>query len=227
MLHLDNRRFTNAHRTSKRPLRNKTYTKKCKHRGGHGLKSHDSKYSLTKHRNSLPLVERLFLAVLNASYQIQKIAPEEGRESWQPIKVQFADKSYGLQWKPIAVPIRKFALNMIDETADGKTITKIHYFRQQIRIPSEEALNMRRLLQVALNIGQWKALPKAVRDSVIPAHHYKKLRLDTIRRYITREQEKTLASGISQKTYDFVIDYCNKIRSFPWRTKQKSLRQNT
>ena len=211
----------------KRPLRNKTYTKKCKHRGGHGLKSHDSKYSLTKHRNSLPLVERLFLAVLNASYQIQKIAPEEGRESWQPIKVQFADKSYGLQWKPIAVPIRKFALNMIDETADGKTITKIHYFRQQIRIPSEEALNMRRLLQVALNIGQWKALPKAVRDSVIPAHHYKKLRLDTIRRYITREQEKTLASGISQKTYDFVIDYCNKIRSFPWRTKQKSLRQNT
>lgn len=154
MICSNHRCFTNAHQTYKRTLRNKTYTK-YKHRGGRFADT-------TSSRNKQPLVERLFLAVLNASYQIQKIAPEEGRESWQPIKVQFADKSYGLQWKPIAVPIRKFALNMIDETADGKTITKIHYFRQQIRIPSEEALNMRRLLQVALNIGQWKALPKSV-----------------------------------------------------------------
>lgn len=168
--------------------------------------------------NALSKVESLFLAVLNASYQIQKIAPKEGRKYWQPIKLQFADKSYGLKWKPIARPIRKFALNMKDETVDGTTITNIHFFRQQIRIPSQEALNMRRLLQVALNIGQWKALPKAVRKSVIPTHEYNKLRLDTIRRYITREQEKTLATGISQKTYDFVIDYCNNIRSFPWRT---------
>jgi hypothetical protein len=146
------------------------------------------------------------------------MAPKEGRESWQPIKTQFEDKSYGLQWKPIAAPIRRFALNMIDETADGKTITNVHYFRQQLRIPSEEALNMRRLLQVALNIGQWKALPKSTRDSVIPSHEYNKLRLDTIRRYITRSQEQTLASNISPQAYDFVIDYCDNIRSFPWRS---------
>ena len=171
-----------------------------------------------KKHQSQNVANRLFTAVLHASYHIQKIAPKEGRESWQPIKKQFADESYDLQWKPIAAPIRRFALNMIDETADGKTITNVHYFRQQLRIPSEEALNMRRLLQVALNIGQWKALPKAARDSVIPSHEYKKLRLDTMRRYITRSQEQTLASNISPQAYNFVIDYCDNIRSFPWRS---------
>ena len=172
----------------------------------------------TRTRTNSGRVVELFYAVLHASGKLRSVGPRAGFEFWQPLKKRFPETSDPLQWKPIGARVCKTVMQLNDQNPDGSTNTSVHFFRQQVRIRTEEKMNVRRLLQIALNIGQWSSLPAKIRKSIVSSEDYKAMKLDSIDRYVTKATQRKLSASITPGDFNAVMDYCAKVKECPWRT---------
>lgn len=109
-------------------------------------------------------LEILFDNVLNKAYKLRKANKTsfDGQGFWNPIKNMLTplDSYHAKKWKKI--PKSKINQIMIlpEYTIDGnetKTIIENnHFIIQQVRIPLTEKPIIRKIVQLALNIGQYK-----------------------------------------------------------------------
>ncbi len=109
-------------------------------------------------------LEILFQKVMNKSYQLRKINPKkfDGQGFWQPIKKQLEklDNHYASKWKKISENKTKKIMLLPEFYIDGYGEKKIdennHFIIQQVRIPLTEKPTIKKIIQIALNIGQYK-----------------------------------------------------------------------
>jgi len=109
-------------------------------------------------------LEILFNNVLNKSYKLRKAHPTkfDGLGFWQPIKkiLEPLDLYTASKWKTISKSKTHKIMLLSEYTIDGyetKTINEQNHFAiQQVRIPLKEKPNIKKIIQIALNIGQYK-----------------------------------------------------------------------
>jgi hypothetical protein len=111
-------------------------------------------------------MESLFELIKEQSKLKRQQSPDnfDGLSFWQPLKKMFAeyDNLLQLNWNCIIDPKTKKEILYLPEyvqVAAGTSIIKVnHFLIQQVRIPAQEKLTIRKLMQVALNIGQYQGM---------------------------------------------------------------------
>ena len=114
----------------------------------------------------------LFTQLIDVGYNVRK-SKLDGMESWQPYKNQYLNVDQCYQMQPQFINLAKSIDYNVDQsdidhqkvtiTIDGatasNTIEKDHFFVQLFRIAimSNFDLKLVKLLQIAYNIGQFKA----------------------------------------------------------------------
>jgi hypothetical protein len=108
----------------------------------------------------VPTLSQLWVSTraYGASIHSGPDAPD-GREAWQPIKAISSAYPEGAKWSSriTSGPAKDAAtLTLLKalELLGGKSGEDAHYYTQMLRIPMEQACSLRKVLQVAFNIGQ-------------------------------------------------------------------------
>lgn len=118
-----------------------------------------------KHSNKHNL-EILFANVLEKSYKLRKKNPNafDGQGFWQPIKklLEPLDSYSAKKWRKISKTKTKKIMLLPEYSINGyetKLIDeKNHFIIQQVRIPLNEKPTIKKIIQIALNIGQYKGI---------------------------------------------------------------------
>jgi len=89
----------------------------------------------------------------------------DGQKFWQKLKAILGNSLYKAKaWKKIRTPVFDATIKLIEFTIDGtgtkKIIEKNHFAIQTVRIPATEQPTLRKIMQVALNIGQFEGYDK-------------------------------------------------------------------
>lgn len=117
---------------------------------------------MSKEKNNLEL---LFKNILKKTQELRKKNPKlDGQKFWQPIKeilTQFDDLP-AKEWRKISEQSTKQIMDLIEYCVDGheKIIMneKNHFIIQQVRIPLKEKPSIRKIIQIVLNIGQYRGI---------------------------------------------------------------------
>lgn len=113
-------------------------------------------------------LELIFNKVLRKSYLLRYKNPNnfDGKGFWQPIKkiLEKFDKYQATKWKKISkskthkiMLLPEYTINGYDEK---NIIENNHFIIQQVRIPLNEKPTIKKVIQIALNIGQYKGTNK-------------------------------------------------------------------
>jgi hypothetical protein len=109
-------------------------------------------------------LEIIFNNVLEKAYKLRKANPTkfDGLGFWQPIKklLEPFDEYSAKKWKKIPKKLTKRIMLLPEYTINGYEekiiIENNHFIIQQVRIPISEKPTIRKIIQIALNIGQYK-----------------------------------------------------------------------
>ena len=109
-------------------------------------------------------LEIIFNSVLDKAYKLRKANPTkfDGLGFWQPIKkiLEPLDEYSAKKWKKISKKLTKRIMLLPEYTINGYEekiiIENNHFIIQQVRIPLTEKPTIRKIIQIALNIGQYK-----------------------------------------------------------------------
>jgi hypothetical protein len=109
-------------------------------------------------------LEIIFNCVLDKAYKLRKANPTkfDGQGFWQPIKkmLEPLDKYSAKKWKKIPKKLTRSIMLLPEYTINGYEekiiIENNHFIIQQVRIPLTEKPTIRKIIQIALNIGQYK-----------------------------------------------------------------------
>ena len=114
-------------------------------------------------------LEILFNNVLQKSYQLRKENPKtfDGKTFWQPIKkrLETLDNHSASKWKTLSKSKTKKIMLLPEYTINGYETKQIneknHFMIQQVRIPLQDKPTIKKIIQIALNIGQYKGTNKS------------------------------------------------------------------
>jgi len=109
-------------------------------------------------------LEIIFNNVLDKVYKLRKANPTkfDGQGFWQPIKkiLEPLDEYSAKKWKKIPKKLTRSIMLLPEYTINGYEekiiIENNHFIIQQVRIPLTEKPTIRKIIQIALNIGQYK-----------------------------------------------------------------------
>jgi hypothetical protein len=122
-------------------------------------------------------LEVLFDLVMTRSYELRKKNPTtfNGQEFWQPIKkiLEPLDDINAEKWKKMSSTETQKIMSLPEYT-DGVIDEHNHFIIQQVRIPMIEKSTIKKIIQIALNIGQLRGLcGEIVFDSIHQFVHEK------------------------------------------------------
>jgi hypothetical protein len=109
-------------------------------------------------------LEIIFNHVLDKAYKLRKANPTkfDGLGFWQPIKklLEPLDEYSTKKWKKIPKKLTRSIMLLPEYTINGYEekiiIENNHFIIQQVRIPLTEKPTIRKIIQIALNIGQYR-----------------------------------------------------------------------
>jgi hypothetical protein len=147
-------------------------------------------------------LEIIFNCVLEKAYKLRKANPTkfDGLGFWQPIKkmLEPLDKYSAKKWKTIPQKIINRIMLLPEYTINGYEekiiIENNHFIIQQVRIPLKEAPTIRKIVQIALNIGQYKGSGG-------------KIIFNSISDFITKKDIVELSKCIPDELFTKIIDY--------------------
>ena len=112
----------------------------------------------------------------------------DGLAFWKPIKESLEpfDSITG-EWNPILFKHKyevfyKKIMKLHEKDSNGNMIEPHHFIIQCVRIPRTEILNLRKLIQIALNIGQLMPMLDELPKSIVK--EFKELKMHLIGTYI-------------------------------------------
>jgi hypothetical protein len=158
-----------------------------------------------KIKNAKCKLEILFEKVMDKFYKLRSKNPDnfDGQGYWQPIKklLEPLDSHCAKGWKKISASKTHTMMSLPEYTIDGydtkKMIAKNHFIIQQVRIPLNEKPNAKKIVQIALNIGQHKGSNNGVNE-------YK---FNSINQFVEKSDIIELSKHISDETFDNIIKY--------------------
>ena len=123
-----------------------------------------SSHKKTKKNREKSKLEIIFDKVLEKSYSLRKNNPTnfDGQGFWQPIKklLEPLDHYHAKKWKKINKNKTRKIMLLPEYSINGyedKLINENnHFIIQQVRIPLKEKPTIKKIVQIALNIGQYK-----------------------------------------------------------------------
>lgn len=108
-------------------------------------------------------LEVMFNRVLSTAQKLKKMDSFKGQDFWQPIKQileQYDQQPAAGGWRKIPSKVSAEILSLTEYTINGRDektiIEQNHFIIQQYRIPMKEPATVKKIIQVALNIGQYK-----------------------------------------------------------------------
>ena len=116
-------------------------------------------------------LEAIFDLVKEKSYVLRKASPEsfDGKGFWQPIKTMLEplDHVVASKWRPISKTKTRQIMLLPEYTINGYEQKHIdehnHFIIQQVRIPLIEVPSIKKIIQIALNIGQYKGVSQGLK----------------------------------------------------------------
>ena len=159
-----------------------------------------------KYKNKSNL-EILFNNVLEKSYQLRKKSPNtfDGQGFWQPIKkiLEPFDSYNEKKWIKISKTKTRKIMLLPEYTINGYETKLInennHFIIQQVRIPLNEKLTIKKLIQIALNIGQYKG--------ICNNNYIYNIKFNDISHFIHKKDIIELSKHISDEILQKVNDY--------------------
>ena len=106
-------------------------------------------------------LELMFSMILEASRKLQKKKNADGLSFWHKIKKELGalDNNQGSGWKRLSKKTVDKYMSLPEYTKNGygtESLIELHHFIiQQVRIPTTEKQTIRKIMQLALNIGQF------------------------------------------------------------------------
>ena len=161
-------------------------------------------------------LEVLFNLVLLASYKQRKKNKQfDGFNFWQPIKKELEklDKYDDIiKFKKIPDSLVKTIMEISEFYKNGygkeNIIESHHFLIQQVRIPTNEKASVKKIIQIALNIGQWKGLPN---ETIYKDIKYDNTKLDDIYTYISKTSLNKLSKYIDNDIISNIEKYINSL----------------
>ena len=156
-------------------------------------------------------LEIIFNKVLEKSYKLRKANPNnfDGLGFWQPIKkiLEPFDNYNAKKWKKISKTKTKKIMLLPEYTINGyddKIINeKNHFIIQQVRIPLNDKPIIRKIIQLALNIGQYKG---TVNNKFIY-----NIKFDNINQFLFKDDIKELSKHLSNEILKKINEYLNSL----------------
>ena len=161
--------------------------------------------------NNKTKLEIIFKKVLDKSYNLRKknIFKFDGKSFWQPIKniLEPLDKYHAKKWKKISKRKTRKIMLLPEYIIDGyenKIINENnHFIIQQVRIPLNEKATIKKIIQIALNIGQSKAVNQT--NSNIQTN------MNNIDKFISKQDIILLSKHISDTIIEGINTYLDSL----------------
>ena len=155
-------------------------------------------------------LERLFIIVQQGVKEFKTKTPDgDGRAFWQPLKTMFAQQNLQAScWQQIDSAMVKKLISLPEFDESGEMILNNHFLRQQVRIPTQEEPILRKIMQVALNSGQFLASNRLIDG--LNNFDYSNSGLDCLSTYISQANIKNISVNISDRLIEEVKLYFSK-----------------
>ena len=160
-------------------------------------------------------LEFLFNAIIKKFEYLRKHNKNvDGLTLWQPLKqiLSSLDHYSAEKFKHISFVLTDKIMKLPEYTKNGYGIDTIiesnHFIIQQIRIPMKDKPTIKKILQLALNIGQWKGYPD---NTIYQSIDYNNTNLDKLSRYIFSSDVIKLSNLITDNIYDKIINYLDTL----------------
>jgi len=152
-------------------------------------------------------LEYLFNIIRNKSQKLRSKYKNrfDGQVFWQPIKsILNSIPIKASSWKPISKKIIDKLMLLPEHYKDGygneHIIESMHFLIQQVRIPTTEKPILRKIIQIALNIGQFLGFPdEAHHNGLCLVSEYKLYNLTSLSRYVTKTDIFNISKQIPDK----------------------------
>ena len=155
-------------------------------------------------------LELLFDNVLEKAYKLNKSRKNfDGLGFWQPIKkmLEPLDRYNAKKWKKISKTKTRKIMLLPEYTINGydeKTTNRVHHFIiQQVRIPINEKPTIKKIIQVALNIGQYKGTNDG--------NFIYNIKFNDISQFIYKTDIIELSKHISDETMEKINEYLSSV----------------
>ncbi len=126
----------------------------------------------------------------------------DGKSLWQPIKQLVDDNKLTIQYKKIDSDLIDKIMALPEYDNNNKIIESNHFIIQQIRIPTEY-VSIRKILQIALNIGQWLGKPnKQFKDEI----NYSIIGMESLSFYLEDHDIELLSEQISDNLFNKIVE---------------------
>jgi hypothetical protein len=156
-------------------------------------------------------LEQLFTQVKEQTKQFKLNHPNgDGRAFWQPLKQLFADS--GIQarsWKNQSLEELELIYRLAEYDTEGKIIEINHFLRQHARISKEEKPTLQRIMQIALNSGQFLATGHQFKE--IKNFDYRNSGLDQLQTYLEEDEILEMSQKISDSLIEQVEGYFSSV----------------
>jgi hypothetical protein len=165
----------------------------------------------TKKRKHSYNLEILFANVLEKSHKLRKKNPHnfDGQGFWQPIKkiLEPLDSYNAKKWRKISKTKTRKIMLLPEYNINGyetKLIDeKNHFIIQQVRIPLNEKPTIKKIIQIALNIGQYKGINNN--------NYIYNIKFNDLTQFIYKKDIIELSKHISDALLKKVNDYLNSL----------------
>lgn len=127
----------------------------------------------------------------------------DGLNYWRKIKFLLSEDLKASKWKHISKKLTDDILSLPEQIVYGsgksETIENNHFIIQQVRIPKTDKPNLRKIMQIALNIGQWEGSPN---QDIYNLVNYPQTKLNKLSTYITEADNKIISNQIDQQSFE-------------------------
>lgn len=135
----------------------------------------------------------------------------DGLSFWKTIKSNLAESDFEAEWKKLPDKYSEEILSLNEYNEDGTMNENNHFLIQMIRIPKKEKCSLKKIIQIAFNIGQYQGINFTALEQINKMDHIK---FDSISNFIDEKYYNInlVPDIISEKNLNEIIkkifEYC-------------------
>jgi cell fate (sporulation/competence/biofilm development) regulator YmcA (YheA/YmcA/DUF963 family) len=150
-------------------------------------------------------LEKIFNNVKEVSQLLRKVPNFDGQKFWQPIKKELNEHDITFnKWKELS-EFHKNLINIEEYDKYNKMIEIKHFIRQHANIPINDRPNLTKIIQIALNSGQF--LGSATEHDI---NKYNKNKLGKITTYMHKKDIKKVSEEIPDQVIVNIKKYLDE-----------------
>lgn len=160
-------------------------------------------------------LEDIFDNIKKISQLLRKVPNFNGQQFRQPIKIELNKLDIQFNnWMEL-LEIHKNLINIEEYDKYNKIIEINHFIRQHANIPINDKPNLTKIIQIALNSGQF--LGSATED-IINKYKYNELKLGKITTYIHEEDIQNISDKIPEQVFVNIKKYLDEQLNYNFST---------